>query len=152
MITRQPTYKDIDLLIDLGARLHAESAYAFLPYNEEKVRQLIFSYIEDDETQFGLIAETGDVIIGMIGGYLVEYYFCDEKIACDIVLFVDQQYRGGMAAIRLIRGFQKWAKAHGARELCLGITTNVQTELTGKLYQRLGFNRAGSLYKKRLDI
>lgn len=151
MILRSPKYEDVGQLIEMGARMHAESAYAFLPYDREKVRRLIVSCIEDPETQCGLVAEEGHVLVGMIAGYLTDYFFCDEKIACDMLLFIDQRYRGGFTAVRLIRGFEQWAVAHDARELCLGVSTNINIESTGKFYERMGFTHVGGVYKRRLE-
>jgi GNAT superfamily N-acetyltransferase len=86
----------------------------------------------------------------MIGGYLIDYFFCNETLVSDEVLFVKADRRGAVTAMRLIRGLQQWASDRGARELCLGISTNVRIETTGKLYERLGFTHVGGIYKKRL--
>ena len=147
---RAPTHKDIENILDLGEEMYAESAYAFLPYDRDKVRGLIVDYIEDSVTRCGLVAEVDGVIVGMIGGCLVDYYFCNETLVSDEVLFVRPDRRGGVTAMRLIRGLQEWARGRGARELCLGISTNVGVEATGKLYERLGFTRVGGIYKKIL--
>lgn len=151
MIIRSPTYVDIETLLDLGAEMHKESAYAFLPYDRDKVRGLIIEYIEDNDTRCGLIAENDGRVIGMIGGYLIGYCFCNETLVSDEVLFVRSDRRGEITAMRLIRGLQQWARDRGARELCLGISTNVHTETTGKFYERLGFTHVGGIYKKRLN-
>lgn len=151
MIIRPPRHADIEPLLDMGARMHAESAYAFLPYDRAKVRQLIVDYIEDTTTRCGLVAERDGRLIAMLGGYLGDYLFCDERLAVDEIVFVDPDHRGGMTAVRLIRGFQRWATEQGARELCLGISTNIHPESTGRLYQRLGFEQVGGIYKRRLN-
>jgi len=152
MIIRPAQHPDTDELLDLGARMHAESAYAFLPYDRDKVRRLIVDYIEDTDTRYGRVAEKDGSIIGMIGGYLVDYYFCDASLVSDEVLFVGPGHRGGMAAVRLIRGLERWAADRGAREICLGISTNVHAETTGRLYERLGFTFVGGIYKRRLML
>ena len=131
--------------------MHAESAYAFLPYDRSKVTSLIAACIDGSDDHFGLVAETDGEVVAMIAGYLCAYFFCDEKLACDIVVFVDSDRRGGIGAARLIRGFRDWAVERGARELCLGISTGVAIETTGALYERLGLTRVGGVFKQRLD-
>src|SRR3954451_8544595 len=131
MIIRAPVQEDIETLTDLVFEMHQESDYAFLPYDRGKVRALILQYIEDQTTRCGLVAEDRQSLIGMIGGVLVEYYFCEETLVADEVLYVKRERRGGMAALRLIRGLQKWAERQGARELCLSISTNIHSETTG---------------------
>jgi GNAT superfamily N-acetyltransferase len=151
VIIRPPTSDDIEPLVEMGSRMHAESAYSFLPYDRDKVRRLIESYIGDRETQCGLVAEKDGVLTGMICGYLTDYFFCDERLACDMLLFVDQEYRSTSAAARLIQAFREWAGRHGARELSLGVTTEIRAEQVGRFYKWLGFREAGAIYKQRLE-
>ncbi len=150
MVIRAPLVGDIEALIELGAEMHQESAYAFLPYDRGQVRALIIQYIEDRTTRCGLVAETDGTLIGMIGGAAMDYYFCHEILVADEVLFVRRDRRGSMAAARLIRGLQEWATRCGARELCLSVSTNVHHDATGRLYERLGFTKVGGIFKKRL--
>lgn len=150
MIIRPVRKEDTEQVIDMGARMHEESAYAFLPFDRGKVRSLILSYLENPKTHCGLVAEESHKLIGMLGGYVSPYFFCSELVACDMVLFVDQDFRGSSAAPRLIRAFRQWALKRGARELCLGISTNINTERTGKFYERMGLSFVGALYKQRL--
>ena len=151
MVIRPPLEGDIETLLDLGAQMHRESAYSFLPYDRQKVRAFIVSYIEDRITRCSLVAEIDGAIIGMIGGTIMDYYFCHEVLVADEILFVRSDHRTGMAALALIRGLQKWATHQGARELCLSVSSSVNYEATDKLYERLGFNRVGGVFKKRLN-
>ena len=150
MVIRLCRHEDIDQIVELGRGMHEESAYSFLPYDPEKVRRLAIDMIEHPETRCGLVAEQDHAVVAMLGGYLTDYFFCDEDIACDMVLFVDRDYRGSPAAAKLIQGFRNWAIARGARELCLSISTNVSTESIGRLYKGLGFTQVGAIYKQRL--
>ena len=150
MVIRVLLQEDIDALTELGSEMHQESDYAFLPYDRGRVRTLILQYIEDRTTRCGLVAEDDQTLIGMIGGVLIEYYFCEETLVADEVLFVKRERRGSMAALRLIRGLQEWAVRRGARELCLSVSTNVHSETTGRFYERLGFAHVGGIFKKRL--
>ncbi len=131
--------------------MHAESAYAFLPYDRIKVRRLIEGYIHDQETQFALVADTAGVLTGMICGYLTDYFFCDETLACDMLLFVDREHRNTSTAARLIEAFREWAIRKGAREVVLGVSTEIRREQVGRFYQWLGFREAGAIYKQRLE-
>ena len=151
MTIRPPQCDDVENLVEMGSRMHSESAYSFLPFDRDKVRRLILGHIADTETQCVFVAESGGMIIGMIGGYLTDYFFCEERLACDTVLFVDQTNRGTSAAARLIEAFREWAVQRGARELSLGVTTEIRAEQVGRFYEWLGFRRAGAIYKQRLD-
>ena len=151
MLIRAAKYDDIELLIEMGERMHKEGAYAFLPFDREKVRRFIISYIDDHEIQCGLVAEEGGVVVGMFAGYVTDYFFCDAKVACDMILYVDREHRGSSAATRLIRAFRDWASERGAREICLGVSTNIHPETTGHFYEKMGLSHSGALYKQRLE-
>lgn len=150
MLIRPAKYEDIDVLLDMNSRMHSEGAYAFLPFDFEKVKKLIRTFIENPDTRCVFVAEEGITIVGLFMGYLTDYFACNEKLACDVVLFVDKQYRGSMAAKRLINAFRDWAIIHRAREVCLGVSTNVNTERTGEFYELMGFTHVGGIYKQRL--
>lgn len=150
MIVRPGRIEDIERAVEMGRQMHAGSAFAFLPYEPEKVRALMTRIIEHPETFCGLVAEHEHQVVGMLGGYLTDYFFCDEKLACDLVVFVEEDYRGSSAAARLIRGFCDWARERGAREVCLGLSTRFKPEHVGRFYRALGFTPVGGLYKLRL--
>jgi GNAT superfamily N-acetyltransferase len=150
MLIRPAREEDIDALVEMGARMHAEGYYSFLRYDREKVRRLMRSCIDDIENQCGFVAEHGNVIVGMLGGYLTDYFFCDERLACDWILFVDREWRGSSAAARLIKAFRNWASGRAAQEICLGVSTNVDTERVGRFYEKMGLTRVGGVYKQRL--
>jgi GNAT superfamily N-acetyltransferase len=151
MIIRALNVDDIGPLLEMGQRMHHESAYAFLPFDFEKVERLILSYLDDRETQCGLVAEEGGVVIGMFAGYLTDYFFCDEKVACDLILYVDREHRGSSAAVRLIRAFRDWAHERCAREICLGVSTEIDSRTTGRFYEKMGLSHIGGLYRQRLQ-
>jgi len=151
MVIRPPGSADVDAIVDMGERMHRESVYAFLPYNREKVQRLFRAFVDHPETWGGFVAEDDGKIVGMIGGYLTDYFFCDEKLASDMILFLDQPYRGGLTSGRLIRAFEQWAIERGARELCLGISTGINIDSIGRFYEHMGMTRVGAVYKRRLD-
>lgn len=150
MIVRTVRREDIGALVEMGRRMHEEGAYNFLPFDAEKVEQLMAGIIEQPESWCGLVAENGGVPVGMLGGYLTDYFFCNEKLACDVILFVEREWRGSSAAARLVRAFRDWAAARGARELCLSVSTNVDADAIGRFYRGMGFTQVGGVYKLRL--
>jgi GNAT superfamily N-acetyltransferase len=142
--------EDIESLIGMGRRMHDEGAYKFLPFDAEKVRRLMEGIVARPDAWCGLVAEEGGVPVGMLGGYLTDYFFCHEKLACDLILFVERKWRGSSAAARLIRAFQDWADARGAREVCMSVSTDVDAEAVGRFYRGMGFTQVGGVYKFRL--
>ncbi len=151
MNIRRAKSDDIGELVEMSRRMHEESAYSFLPFDPEKVRRLMAQVVADPEGWCGLVAEEGGRAVGMFGGYMAEYFFCDERLACDMVLFVEPERRGSSAAARLVRAFRDWAAERGAREICLAVTAGVNAERVGLFYERFGLARVGGVYKQRLS-
>jgi GNAT superfamily N-acetyltransferase len=151
MTIRTARREDISWVVEMGRRMHEEGAYSFLPFDAGKVERLIEHIVAQPDSWCGLVAEDGGVPAGMLGGYLTDYFFCDQKLACDVLLFVERQWRGSSAAARLVRAFRDWAVGHGARELCLSVSTNVQAGAIGRFYRGMGFTQVGGVYKLRLD-
>jgi len=150
MLIRAATAADVEPLVEIGARMHAEGAYRFLPYDAEKLRRLGAHFLEHPDTHCLLVAEHDGVLVGMLGGYLTDYYFCEEKLACDQFFFVDRSWRGSRAAVRLVGAFRDWAAARGARELCLATSLGGNIEKIGRFYEGLGLTCVGGVYKQRL--
>jgi RimJ/RimL family protein N-acetyltransferase len=139
--------QDIEPMIEMGAAMHAESAFASLDYSWDKCRKLGHRYIQNPDVNFGVVAESDGKTVGMLMGYITDYYFGNDRIACDILWYIDPDYRGSRAAIKLLRAFQHWAKEQGASEVCIGVSTAVEFERTGLLLQRLGYTHVGGNYK-----
>ncbi|HLJ44681.1 MAG TPA: GNAT family N-acetyltransferase [Bryobacteraceae bacterium] len=142
---------EVETLIDLGERMHDETAYAFLPYDRGKVRRVIEAYLANPASACVLVARSENTPVGMLVGYLSVYDFCDETIASDSVIYVLPEFRSWRAASGLIRAFRDWAAQRGAREVCLGVSSNVEVARTTKLYERLGLTYIGGTFKQRLS-
>lgn len=149
MNIRVATQNDFPAMLEMGARMHAIGKYSFLPYDRKKLTKLA-NILHASQDGLLAIALDGDVPVGMIIGYAEEYYFCHEKLARDLLVWVEESERGGLAGSRLIGFFEDWAKSRGAVETCLCDTNGGDSERIGGLYRRLGYERIGGIYKRRL--
>ncbi|TYL43910.1 GNAT family N-acetyltransferase [Dickeya sp. ws52] len=142
---RPATKDDIPALVALGLQMHHESRYRVFSFDEEKCTALAEQLID---VPFGvvLVAEHGGVIVGWMGGGIAEQWFSHDRLAFEYGVFISKEHRGGSAGCRLVKAFIQWAKDTGATEIRMGITTGVNEDRTGALYQKLGFARAGQLY------
>lgn len=144
---RAATPNDLNALLELGCAMHAESAYHYLPFDQEKVRALLLSCMKGFGCVF--VAERDGEIIGGFFGIITEHYFCDVKMACDLALFVRPDRRGALAAVQLIEAYIDFALKQGVdpRNIQIGISTGVDIDRTAKLYERMGFERTGGIFK-----
>lgn len=158
-------YKCLPQILDLGQAMHDESPrYKGSIFNYDKAFGLCERLVESDrgfiavafidkakvasEDILGGPTETMSEIIGMIGGIISEDYFGDSLTACDLLMYVKPEHRGGMTAIRLAKAYEAWAKNYGVRQIQLGVSTGLEAEKTRALYNNLGFQDAGYLTLK----
>jgi len=147
-MVRDATLDDIPAMVALGAIMHAESRYSFMAYDGEKVAITLKTLMQTG----GFVrvhVKDGEIDGGMVG-YMGEPWFSAERVASELALFVVPGKRGGMAAWYLLSEFSAWAEAQGAKEITLAITTGVKVEETGRMYQRLGFEQVGGVFKRRM--
>jgi GNAT superfamily N-acetyltransferase len=150
MVIRPARASDLTGLVALAGRLHRESAYRELDYREEKVAGYV-ALVLDCPARYCLhVAEHDERLVGFLAGYLEAYVFGHETVAHDTAFFVEPAQRGSFTAKRLIGAFVEWAHAHGAREVCLGVSSGIAPERVGRFYERLGFHPAGAIYKQRV--
>ena len=145
---RAATALDIPAMIGIGREMHAESWYAYLPFDEVKLTATLLRLI--DGSGFLEVYERNGEISGGMAGICAEMWFCRARIASDLALFVLPGKRGSIAAVRLLERFVQWARWQGASEVNLGVSTNVRKDETGRLYEALGFSHVGGIYKLRI--
>lgn len=135
---------DLPGLLDLGERMHAESPrFSRLTFSRARLHDTLRHLIESP-MGFVWAAENDGVLVGGMVAMASQHWASDDLVATDLALFIDPEYRGGMAPVRLVNQYRFWATHEmKARIVQVGLTTGVQTEQTARLYERLGLARCG---------
>jgi len=145
-------HEDVEEMIALGAHMHREGRYKFLPYLPDKLRQLDQMVYDHKRTLVnGWVAKYEGRIIGMYVAYITNFFFCDVKMGSDYFLYVDVKHRKKfpMMAVRLIKLAEKWAKQMGAVEFQPGNSAMIEPRV-GQIYKFLKYDIVGEIYKKDL--
>jgi GNAT superfamily N-acetyltransferase len=145
---RIATMEDAPALAAIGRKMHASSNYARLVYDEAKVQALIEALVESG---FAMVAmREGEIVGGMIGT-VYQPYFTTDLVASDLALFIDDDYRGGADAVRLVKAFDDWALVQpGVKQIRPGSTIGGDTSLVSKLYKHEGYQVAGAVFMKEV--
>ena len=141
---------DIEKMVSLGAMMHRESGYATHPYDADKLRARGEKALEDRGRTCLLMAERGGEPIGMLFAVVSEFYFSRALGATALAFFVVPEHRGGMAAIKLLHAFRRWAQNREVAEISIHVTSGVHMARTDRLLKRLGFKMTGGNYGVRL--
>jgi GNAT superfamily N-acetyltransferase len=147
---RAAVHADIPALLELGRQMHAESRFAYLPFDLDHVGSTLATLISEP---YGCVLVWEDrEILGGFAGAVVPFFFCQRhRYATDLAVFVRKDRRGGMIAARLVEQFAEWAREAGATEINLGVSTGIHPEKTGAFYERMGYERSGGFYIRRLE-
>ena len=145
MIIRAITKEDVHSCIALGQDMHNESAYSAISFDSNSLVGVAYNVL-NDPNWFGAVAVKEDQVIGMMIGFISEYWFSNEKFASDLCVYIVPEYRGSSAALRLMNLYTKWAVSKPIREIRIGETTRVNPEATAKFYKKLGFVEGGTLF------
>jgi GNAT superfamily N-acetyltransferase len=137
---------DIPLMTELGARMHLESEYSEFNYAPEKCFALGDEIVASDN-MCGFVAEVDGVVMGMFIGASWCHYFSDATLSSDLLLYVSPDCRGGMTGLRLIKAYLAWAKSKHIDDIRLGETAGIDREVIAKLYNKLGFDNYGTIYR-----
>ena len=98
-----------------------------------------------------LLAENNQgQLVGMLAGYMVDFFFCDGNVVQDRVYYVLPEHRGSSAAFKLILAFRRWAESKGASELSINMSVAIDMPRFNKLMNHLGFNCCGSNFAMTL--
>lgn len=140
---------DLTELVRLGRLMHAESNYAPLVFSEVVYRHFLQAVIDHDNGCV-LVAERNHGLIGVYIGVVANAFFSTDKVANDVLLYVEPHFRGGMTAMRLIKAFEQWAVEQGAVQIRPGISVGGEIDVAARLYRAAGFETAGYAFLKNL--
>lgn len=116
-------------------------------WDKEKTEQFILSALQNTNMTIFVIDVDGE-IEGALVGLLSELYMSYTVQATELAWFVSKDYRGKPASLKLIKAFEKWAKESGANQVGMGDIEGISS--LEKLYNRLGYERAETVYLKEL--
>lgn len=150
MIVFQFAQKDVAELEALGSVMHQESGYRDQEFDSRAIADLAARVLAFPEFMCAfLVRDELNQVAGFFVGHVAVNYFNRRKSAYDLLLFVPPDRRGGYAAVKLIRAYENWSRKRGASEIYLGVTTGVEEERTVNFYERLGYQKTGTLLKKK---
>jgi GNAT superfamily N-acetyltransferase len=145
-MNRAATFMDLPGLLDLGARMHAESPqFTHLAFSRAKLEQTLLALL-DSPLGFIQVAERDGRIAGVMVAIATEHWCSDDLVLCELALYVEPEYRGTLIAAGLIKRFKGWKEQTGAKLATVGVSTAISdemTEKTARLYEALGLKRFG---------
>lgn len=132
-----------DEVIEIARNIHATSVYADMPMEEDWLLENLMNYGRNPATFFELVVNSSGECYGGFLGTCSRTFFCRQKLARDMGWWVKPEKRGTGAAILLLRSFEGWARAQGARKVMIGQTGVIDIEKTTRLFEHCGYTVIG---------
>lgn len=149
MKLRHPNPGDMDQIMALGRRLHAEGWYASLDYDPETLRETLDHAMAADN-MLALVLEAAD---GKLAGFFLaaetRHFFGRDHYACDLACYVAPEHRGGPGFVRMVRAYEAWCRIRGVREIHIGVSSGVTAERTARMFTKLGYSTPAMAFRKK---
>lgn len=131
------------------AVLKEAPTYTALTFDKDKASNLIYGAIMKQQGWWlRVIANDADTIVGGLCCYCGESDFGPDKIAYDITIMVDEEYRGKCLKelIQLVDAYKTWALAEGAKVIKMGVSSGINIDKASTFFASLGFKRIGAMH------
>ena len=149
---KQLTTSDIYEAEKLVYKMVQMSAMSALEYDREKTLLQIYDFvINPDKLVIGYVYK--GKLIGLFGATIFQYFTSDDKVACENMWFVLEEYRlKTRAGYSLLKAFDAWASDNNVKLILAGTGTGIQLmDKIAKMYHKIGFNTSGYTFTKQLD-
>lgn len=133
---RRAAHDDVPAMVEMFEAMHAESRYSRFPALLSKVEGFLHSVIADRRA---IVLVSGDPLCGMFIGWVDEFWWGPALESCDLLLYVKKESRGGLHAVRLIKGYLEVAEQMGVSDIKVGASTGISPERTYRFFERMGF-------------
>lgn len=126
----------------LAIEMHAQSLFKNLDLDISKT-MLMVSCANDTDGSYFRVAHRSGVVLGAVYGFKSATFFGHDLISQVKGIWVSQGHKGSAAFILLLKSFEDWAKAQGARLVFLDQTTALDIERSLSLFEGCGYRLIG---------
>ena len=147
---RNATTGDLPKIMELGRQLIKAT-----PYRDQKLDIMVcgntLGNCISSALGFAEVAVHKGEITGMFLGCAIPLFYSKARMASDIVIYSDPKRPGD--GFRMARHFIDWAwKIPNVVEVTLSQSSGINIERTGKLYARLGLQKAGEIWTMQRPV
>jgi hypothetical protein len=149
---RKPVPQDHGRLEYLARMFQENSLFSSAGFSPAKAAYWLTTGMDDTSDTFFRVIERDGEAVGIFLGYVSEYFFSNEKIACDLVVFIHPDHRQNAyrPLKQLFNDFEQWAISKGAIETCIATSSGTDGAGYKKFVLKQGYNEVGFVTKKRI--
>jgi hypothetical protein len=131
---------DIPKMVEMGKKFHAITDYGFIPYDQDTAARLFLTSISH---QLCAVACNEDEVVGMLGGIKVPCLLNENvMVGTELAWWVEPEFRGGSAAIRMLDFIETQAKEAGLAFWSMMCLEASKPDGLEALYMKRSYQRA----------
>lgn len=147
---RHASLDDVPKLMEMGRTLYTDSSYSLFGLDPARAQQMLEKFIIEGQEQFlVLISHDEGRSVGALAAYAFSPLFSSDKVATEVLLWLDPEYRTGHRGNELLDAYEYWAKLVGCRAAQYGLLSSADPRLA-RLYERRGAKETERVYLKEL--
>lgn len=150
---RLATKEDEEQLLHICYKFFLTTNHNDLTWDRQKVITLIRSFTGEQGKIFLIAEDEYGNIISCLAGFIIDHLFATNKIAYEILWYVDQEFKRSKDVIKILKAYELWAKKSGCTHLSMGNRRGVddsKEDALERYYLRNGFKIIETVYKKKL--
>jgi hypothetical protein len=156
MSVRDAKFVDIPRIVEILEDAHRRSIYAdTATFDPLEAKRLLATALQrHGHMNLGgslvLVSERVDGVNGVLLGVLDNVYPCIKELVATDLLFIQEHEADPRDAITMVKQLIDWAEGNPkVIEIHLGVTGTVgDWERVGKLYEHLGLERCGAMFRR----
>ena len=140
---REARLNEVSKIVPLCRRLHAESAWSWVPFSPSAMRKSLKQMIAMEHTK-PLVAWKDGEPCGILFGTVDEVIYGRTRYATDIDFVAE------FGGDELVDAFKSWAQSMGAKVVLMGVTNPGREQAKDRFFGKHGLSRVGGMYLERL--
>lgn len=152
MIARMIERGDEEQVADLALQMHAESRYAYLPFERSRVLQVCEAALTLPYYKCAVLA-SDKALSGFVAVSIEPYVSCTLRVARDLAMYIEPSKRSYINFSVLMGHIEGWCQDHGIAAIDFTVSAppdDVDAVRYGKLWMRRGYQWYGTNYVKEL--
>lgn len=143
---REAAHDDIPRIVEMGMRFAGEEYARFLTADPVHLAALTRQFIDSPDVAVLVVDPSVGPLTGMMAMTMYVHPMSQERVATEVVWWMEPEARGSKDALRLLRASEAWARTNGASRLQM----IAPTDHVGQFYERLGFSKVETHYQRSL--
>jgi len=137
-------YGDVAQLVKVCKAQHEKSSWQELEFNSILVKKNLVHMIRTDGMDALIVKDDDGTITGVLLATVDQFFVCKEIYATDV------HFMCNAGGIQLFAEFKRWAKAHRASKIIMGIANDDPTGKIHAFYEMVGMRKLGDAWVMNL--